>query len=49
MTDKEFLSNIDSEDRYFAEEHLLTFTEQAWQYVDPAEYMYNWHLQLICE
>lgn len=40
---------VKDELKYLAEQHLLSFTQQAWDKVDPAQYMYNWHLRLICE
>lgn len=35
--------------KYLAEQHLLSFTQQAWPNVEPEPYMFNWHLTLITE
>jgi len=37
------------EKKYLAEQHLLSFTRQAWTAIDTTPFINNWHLRLICD
>lgn len=43
------LENPDWLEQEASERSLLEFVRQYWQYIDPAPFMENWHLGLMCE
>src|SRR5574343_753780 len=32
-----------------SQRHLNSFIKHFWRFVDPAEYIHNWHIDVICE